>query len=130
LRLLTLARDLRRRKSREKQALFVAEGVRAVEELIASPVRVRGVLVAPQLDGAQRGAALRQRLTESGAEIAQVTEAEFRSAAETDSPQGVLAIGEIPGHSLDSFSFSTRSRIRATSAPSFALPKRSASTLR
>jgi TrmH family RNA methyltransferase len=111
LRLLTLARDLRRRKSREKQALFVAEGVRAVEELIASPVRVRGVLVAPQLDGAQRGAALRQRLTESGAEIAQVTEAEFRSAAETDSPQGVLAIGEIPGHSLDSMASEAKLRL-------------------
>jgi RNA methyltransferase, TrmH family len=111
LRLLTLARDLRRRKSREKQALFVAEGVRAVEELIASPVRVRGVLVAPQLDGAQRGAALRQRLTESGAEIAQVTEAEFRSAAETDSPQGVLAIGEIPGHSLDGMASKAKLRL-------------------
>lgn len=111
MRLLTLARDLRRRKSREKQALFVAEGVRAVEELIASPVRVRGVLVAPQLDGAQRGAALRQRLTESGAEIAQVTEAEFRSAAETDSPQGVLAIGEIPGHSLDGMASKAKLRL-------------------
>jgi len=82
-----------------------------VEELIASPVRVRGVLVAPQLDGAQRGAALRQRLTESGAEIAQVTEAEFRSAAETDSPQGVLAIGEIPGHSLDGMASRVKLRL-------------------
>ena len=34
MRLLTLARDLRRRKSREKQSLFVAEGVRSVEELL------------------------------------------------------------------------------------------------
>ncbi len=101
MRLLTLARDLRRRKSREKQALFVAEGVRAVEELLSSPIRIRGVLVAPQLDGAQRGALLRVRMSESGVETAAVTESEFRSAAETESPQGVLAIGEIPVHSLD-----------------------------
>ena len=98
MRLLTLARDLRRRKSREKQHLFVAEGVRAVEELLESSIEVKGVLVAPQLEGAQRGAALRARIAESGVETAAVSEAEFRSAAETESPQGVLAIGAVPEH--------------------------------
>src|SRR5260221_69385 len=49
LKLLTLARDLRRRKSREHQHLFTAEGVRAVEELLRSPLTVRGALVAPHL---------------------------------------------------------------------------------
>jgi len=100
LRLLTLARDLRRRKSREKQELFVAEGVRAVEELLASGLKIRGILVAPQLQGAQRGAALRALIADSRLETANVTEAEFRSAAETESPQGVLAIAEVPRHSL------------------------------
>ena len=42
--LLTLARDLKRRKARERQSLFVAEGVRAVEELLRSPLQVRGAL--------------------------------------------------------------------------------------
>jgi TrmH family RNA methyltransferase len=101
LRLLTLARDLRRRKSRERNSLFVAEGVRSVEELLRSSLMVRGVLMAPQLDGAPRGVALRASISERGVESASVSEAEFRSAAETDSPQGVLAIGEIPAHSLD-----------------------------
>ena len=100
MRLLTLARDLKRRKSREKQALFVAEGVRAVEEILDSQLTVRGLLVAPQLEGAQRGAALRARIATLDVETAHVTEAEFRSAAETDSPQGVMAIAEIPSHSL------------------------------
>ena len=50
MRLLTLARDLRRRKARERQRLFVAEGVRAVEELPRSSLVIRGVLAAPQLD--------------------------------------------------------------------------------
>ncbi len=103
MRLLTLARDLKRRKSREKQALFVAEGVRAVEDLLDSQITVRGLLVAPQLDGAQRGAALRARIGDLAFETARVNEAEFRSAAETDSPQGVLAIAEIPSHSLGTF---------------------------
>ncbi|HZF66767.1 MAG TPA: hypothetical protein VEZ47_01880, partial [Gemmatirosa sp.] len=63
MRLLSLARDLRRRKARERQGLFVAEGVRAVEELLraaaAGRVAVRGALAAPGLVQSDRGAALR-----------------------------------------------------------------------
>lgn len=101
MRLLTLARDLKRRKSREKHSLFVAEGVRSVEELLRSSLSIRGVLTAPQLDDAPRGKALRSSIADRGVESANVNEAEFRSAAETESPQGVIAIAEIPGHSFD-----------------------------
>ncbi len=101
MKLLTLARDLGRRKAREKQSLFVAEGVRSVEELLRSGLKIRGALVAPQLLSAPRGLALRQSLEKPGVEIAEVSEKDFRSAAETESPQGVLAIGEIPARSLD-----------------------------
>ena len=101
MKLLTLARDLGRRKSREKHSLFVAEGVRSVEELLRSGLEVRGALVAPQLVSAPRGLALRQSLEKSGVEIAEVSEKDFRSAAETESPQGVIAIGEIPTRSLN-----------------------------
>lgn len=96
MRILTVARDLRRRKARERAGLFVAEGVRAVEELLASSVEVRGVLVGPQLGGTARGAALRAAIEGRGIELAEVDEADFASAAETDSPQGVLAIGAVP----------------------------------
>lgn len=105
MKLLTLARDLKRRRARERARLFVAEGVRGVEELLASPLRVRGVLVAPQLDDAPRGAALheaaRRAAVERDVELAEVNELEFRSAAETESPQGVLAVGEIPDRSFE-----------------------------
>ena len=101
MRLLTLARDLKRRKSREKHSLFVAEGVRSVEELLNSAVIVRGVLTAPQLDDAPRGKALRALIDERGVEASNVNESEFRSAAETESPQGVIAIAETPNHSFE-----------------------------
>jgi len=101
LKLLTLARDLRRRRSRERQQLFVAEGVRAVEELLASPLAVRGLLVAPQLAGAHRGAALLDSAGRRGVDLTHVDEREFASAAETDSPQGVLAIAETPVRRLE-----------------------------
>src|SRR5215208_1141426 len=49
MKILTQARDLRRRKARERHGLFVAEGVRAVEELLRSPLEATGALIGPQL---------------------------------------------------------------------------------
>ena len=100
MKLLTLARDLRRRKARERQQLFVAEGVRAVEELIRSPLRVRGALVGPQLSDAPRGQALRDELASRNLDVQEVEATEFGSAAETESPQGVIGIAEIPERSF------------------------------
>jgi TrmH family RNA methyltransferase len=101
MKLLTLARDLRRRKARERDALFVAEGVRAVEELLASALDVVGVLAAPKAAESPRGAALLDLVRRRGWALSEVDEQEFRSAAETDSPQGVLAVARVPERSLD-----------------------------
>lgn len=101
MRLLTLARDLRRRKSRERQALFVAEGVRAVEELARSPLAIRGVLAAPQMEDTPRGAALLALLGDRGLPVERVDHREFASAADTESPQGILAVAEVPARSFD-----------------------------
>jgi TrmH family RNA methyltransferase len=111
LKLLSLARDLRRRKARERQGLFAAEGVRAVEELVRSPLAIRGALVAPQLVDAPRGAALLAALRERGVELAEVSALEFASAAETESPQGVLAVADIPERSLDRLPLPARARL-------------------
>jgi TrmH family RNA methyltransferase len=111
VRILTLARDLRRRKSRERQALFVVEGVRAVEELLKAPLSVRGVLSGPQLADAPRGKALLDAIARSKIEHSLVSDAEFRSAAETESPQGVLAIAEIPQRSLDALTGAEKLRL-------------------
>lgn len=98
--LLTLARDLRRRKARERQQLFVAEGVRAVEELLASPLRIRGALASERLAETERGVALRGALASGGFEIIDVSDRDFASASDTDAPQGVLAVAECPERSL------------------------------
>ena len=100
MKLLTLARDLQRRRAREREELFLCEGVRAVEELLRSPLDVTGALVAPALAGAPRGAALRGQLEAKGVPVLAVTDREFASAAGTESPQGVLAIAGVPRRSL------------------------------
>lgn len=109
--LLTVARDLQRRKARERQRLFVCEGLRAIEELVRSPLEIRGVLVAPSLVTAARGAALRSEIEERGIPMLEVSEAEFGSAATTESPQGMLAIAEIPGGAPESLVLPPRVRV-------------------
>jgi TrmH family RNA methyltransferase len=82
-----------------------------VEELLRSPLVVRGVLVAPQLAEAPRGALLLGMLRTADVEIVEVAPLEFGSAAETESPQGVLAIGEIPDRSLTTLHLAGEARI-------------------
>jgi TrmH family RNA methyltransferase len=94
--MLTHARDLRRRKARERTGDFVAEGVRTVEELVRSPLEVLGALVSPVLETAPRGTALRQALEARGVPITEVDEGAFATAADTESPQGVLAVARVP----------------------------------
>lgn len=96
MRLLTLARDLTRRKAREREGLFVVEGIRAGEELARSALDVVGVLAAPQLPTSPRGAALLAALEGRGVPVTHVTDREFQSAAATDSPQGFLAVARVP----------------------------------
>jgi TrmH family RNA methyltransferase len=82
-----------------------------VEELLRSPLVVRGVLVAPQLADAPRGAHLLGMLRTANVEIAEVAPLEFASAAETESPQGVLAVAEIPERSLATLQLAAEARI-------------------
>jgi TrmH family RNA methyltransferase len=111
VKLLTLARDLGRRKARDRDHLFVAEGIRAVEELVRSRLPIRGALLAPQLTDTARGSALAEALAGRTAEVRTVTDREFGSAAQTESPQGILAIGEIPGARLSDLTLPSTARL-------------------
>jgi TrmH family RNA methyltransferase len=91
--------------------LFVVEGVRAVEELTRSPLRTVGALAAPNIAANPRGTALREWLIARGIEVADVTEGEFESASETETPQGILAIAETPTRSLGHFRAADPARI-------------------
>ena len=111
MKLLSLARDLQRRKARERQSLFVAEGVRAVEELLASPIKVVGALVTADAPAHERFARVRSGIEERRIEVAEVSDRDFLSASDTDSPQGVLAVAEIPDRSLASIPLGEQARV-------------------
>lgn len=102
MKLLSLARDLKRRKARERHGLFVAEGVRTVEALLDSELAVRGALIERDADHDERIATLRNRLESRGAPVTIVSERDFADAADTETPQGILVVAEIPRRSLES----------------------------
>ncbi len=99
MKLLSLARDLKRRKARDRHGLFVAEGVRTVEALLASPLVLRGALIQRDGDHESLPARLRQlqqQLTSRKIPVEIVDERTFADAADTESPQGILVIAQIP----------------------------------
>lgn len=100
--LLTVARDLQRRKARERTGRFVAEGVRTVEELLKSGLSIDGVLVAQSATAVPRTIEVVRQSEDRGIAISVVSDQEFDSAAGTETPQGLLAVSSIPAHRLDS----------------------------
>lgn len=90
-----LVRALHRRKTREAEALFLAEGVRVVEEALTARLDLLMVIVAPSLVDTERGRQLVERAEAMGL-VRRVAEGEFASLAATEAPQGVLAVARVP----------------------------------
>lgn len=111
MKLLSIARDLQRRKSRDRLKMSVVEGVRAVEELLMSEIVIVGVLISSGVARTERNDDLIRELEKRGQNVGfpviEVTPAEFESAASTDSPQGFLAVVRTPEHSFASVAGST-----------------------
>lgn len=97
----TLVRDLARRRGRERRGLALAEGVRLVEEVLATRQPLRAVLVAPALEATPRGQALKAALAAATPALEPVADAELVELAQTEHPQGVLAVIEPRAWRLD-----------------------------
>ncbi|MGH7503638.1 MAG: TrmH family RNA methyltransferase [Longimicrobiales bacterium] len=92
---------LQQREQREQRRLFLAEGVRLVEELLASDLAVELAAVSTTLEDTPRGQALTAALS-NATQIRRIAENTLRRIAATDSPQGVVAVGRMPSWSFDS----------------------------
>jgi len=98
--LITQVRNLQRRKARKRSNLAVAEGVRVVEEALDAGLVIRGVVTARGAVSQSRTMSLVQRVAEHAIPIEEVAEREFSQMADTDTPQGVLALVELPRSTL------------------------------
>ncbi|MGD8278756.1 MAG: RNA methyltransferase [Gemmatimonadota bacterium] len=98
--LVTTVRNLHQRKGRRRRGLTLAEGLRVVEEAIASGVEIRGVLAAASFGTAPRAAALLTALADRAIPIEELPDRAFAGLADTGHPQGVLAVIEVPTWTL------------------------------
>ena len=90
----TMIRDLGRRRGRERRGLALAEGIRLVEEAVAAGIPLRGVAISPALETTTRGKALKSALSARAVRIEEVSERELADLADTEQPQGIVAVIE------------------------------------
>jgi TrmH family RNA methyltransferase len=97
----TLIRDLHRRRGRERRSLAVAEGIRLVEEALATGIEIRGAAVSPALEATIRGKSLKAALLERGVRVEEVSDTELDALTDTEHPQGITAVVAPKGWNLE-----------------------------
>lgn len=99
-------RALQTRKGREGNGRFLAEGIRVVEDLLASPLTVQWIATSSTLEDTERGRALVDFIDRLGIRRARMEDRELQSAAGTENSQGVIAVAEIPRLSMEAMQLS------------------------
>ncbi len=94
-------RALRRRKGRDAEGLFLAEGVRVVRDLLESGLPVTLGLYTEEAERDPGTAALVERLAERADRSERVSGGELAEYADTVTPQGLLAVAGIPARGWD-----------------------------
>ncbi|MHB1420584.1 MAG: TrmH family RNA methyltransferase [Bacillota bacterium] len=100
--LIKTIKSLQRRKVRTELGLFVVEGLRGVREAVYSPADVEAVLFSPEMLAASDVLSLHQELAGKRISCREVTARIFLELAETETPQGVIAVVRQRSQSLDS----------------------------
>ncbi len=79
----------------------MAEGVRLVEEAVAAGIPIRGVITSESFRPTGRNGRLLQELAAHAVEVEEVSDRVFATLADTDTPQGILAVVEPPTRTID-----------------------------
>jgi RNA methyltransferase, TrmH family len=95
----SLIHALRQRKARETKGLFLAEGVRVVEELLRSGIDLDFAAVSTSFEDNERGSRLRRALEERCA-VHELSDRELNAQSATEQPQGVLVVARVPSSEL------------------------------
>lgn len=99
---------LSRRKQREKDRKFLIEGARIVAEAVQSGWPLELVLTSPGFSGPDREQ-LTGLLKSRAIKTVELTPALFNELAETESPQGIIALAVMPGWRLEELAAGDRS---------------------
>jgi len=109
--LVTLVRSLKLKRGRERRGLALAEGVRLVEEVLEARVPVKGAVFSPALEATPRGRALKTALESRSIPLTEVAEKTLGELADTEHPQGIVAVIEPRAWKLEDLSLNPRSLV-------------------
>ena len=109
--LISTVRDLKLKRGRERRGLALVEGVRLVEEAHAAGLEFRGAVVGPALEATARGKSLKAALTAAGVRLHDVPSDQLAELADTDHPQGIIAVIAPPRWSLDHIAMRPRDTV-------------------
>jgi RNA methyltransferase, TrmH family len=96
-----LARSLHRRRQRYRERAILVEGVRPVQEAIESATPTRAILLSVDLDPDDDAVQIAREAELRGVQVFTVEPLALQHAADTETPQGILAICEMPPTSYD-----------------------------
>jgi TrmH family RNA methyltransferase len=95
------ARRLRRSRHRAGENAFLIEGYRELARAVRADIVVRDLFTCPELWTGRSEQALTDLVQSRGGRISMLTERAFASLAGQESPDGVLAVAEMPRVGLD-----------------------------
>ncbi|MDY4919997.1 MAG: RNA methyltransferase [Phascolarctobacterium sp.] len=94
------ASELKQKKYRQQRGQFLAEGLRTVEEAVAAS-SVEAIFYTPIENDAERMRAVLEQAAERQVKLYCVSESVMKKIADTDSPQGIIAVCRMQQTSLD-----------------------------
>ncbi|AZR73670.1 23S rRNA (guanosine(2251)-2'-O)-methyltransferase RlmB [Anoxybacter fermentans] len=94
-------RSLKKKKYREREKMFFIEGVRIIEDALADGAEFVRVFYSPMLETNSRGMELLFKLREAGVDEILLDDRLFKEVADTETPQGILAILKQPEFELE-----------------------------
>jgi RNA methyltransferase, TrmH family len=114
--LFTTIRDLHRPRGRERRGQTLAEGIRLVEEALAAGGMIQAAVVSERLVDQERGRVLVDGLARAGVPTETVADQELEQLADTQHPQGVIAVVRTPAWSPADFDLAARPVVLALDA--------------
>lgn len=87
---------LRHRKTREREGLVLAEGIRSVKEALKAGAEAEFAVVSPRLETLAWGTDLLATLRSQAGDLERIGDGELDALADTERPQGVLVVFRQP----------------------------------
>lgn len=110
-------RQLHQRKVRDETGLFLVEGIRHVGEAVAASAAIAYFCYAPDLLKSEFAHDLLEKQRRAGARVYALAPDIFRSLADKDNPQGILAVVKRPNLQLANLQPATHPWLVALVAP-------------